>query len=108
MKMVKCPERHYYDSEKYKSCPLCAKAETSKKIKAVKVKPKTSVIQEKKVDDVKPEPIAEEKKIPEKKPESIPVAEVKAEVKAPEKKPEPIVEEKKIPEKKPEPIPIAE
>ena len=87
MKMVKCPERHYYDSEKYKSCPLCAKAEMSKKVKAVKIKPKTPVIQEKMTAAVKSEPISEKKKIHEKKIE--PVAEEK---KAPEKKPEPVAE----------------
>ena len=40
MKLIKCPEGHGYDAEKFQSCPLCAKSKpVLKKAKIVKLKP---------------------------------------------------------------------
>ncbi len=38
MKLVKCSEGHGYDSEKFDSCPMCARAASGKKVKVLKVK----------------------------------------------------------------------
>ena len=39
MKPVKCPNNHYYDSEKYSECPHCAKEGLLNIHKSVKVVP---------------------------------------------------------------------
>ena len=98
MKMIKCPENHFYDSDKYDSCPLCAKNkrnsavnddESGSKTRIVKISSRAVKIK-KQPEVKKPEVKSEPKQSETKKPE------VKSEPKQSEtKKPEVMPELKK-------------
>ncbi|HNZ98864.1 hypothetical protein, partial [Ruminococcus sp.] len=74
MKMTRCPEKHLYDADEYKTCPYCSgelkagseQGKAPKKGKVVKVRAvrarRSSDIEEKKPAEAKAAPKVEEKK----------------------------------------------
>ncbi len=108
MKLKRCPNLHYYDGDKYDTCPHCGGSAAPAPSKPVlepvpEEQPAPAKIP---VPEPKPEPVPEPKpeSVPEQKPE--PVPEPKPEP-VPEPKPEPVPEPKPepVPEPKPEPVP---
>ena len=113
MKLRRCPNLHYYDGDKYPTCPQCAAAE-----KAAVSKPEPEPVPLP-PPLPEPEPIPEPVPVPEPIPEPAPIPEPvpvlspmpepipePVPVPAPMPEPEPIPEPVPVPSPMPEPIPV--